>query len=352
MGAENVIALTRPHRARQHRDSRRPAQRAEPSSSGRRAKRSRAGAALGNEPVAAFFRSESAELLPADDEPRPKRPDEIVVTGHVTQVSYPGGTWRHAVAVGGHEIQVDFESRHEPPARVQVRLPHRRSVHLPGCSRPRETDPAARIERPVHRAFAAKEGEEETMKRRLQLLSGAIVGALVSVGAPAMAETLTVMTAGDQNMVDYINDYLAPKFEAENPGVTVQAVGTGPGDAGSQMIYERLSAQASAGAANRTSTSPSSTRRWPARWSARTCSRPTASDIDTGNLVSRDTADDGARHQRARLRHADVPQPDGDRLQSGARAESAEDLRRAVAWVKEHPASSSATTASRAGCRA
>jgi ABC-type uncharacterized transport system YnjBCD substrate-binding protein len=33
-----------------------------------------------------------------------------------------------------------------------------------------------------------------------------------------------------------------------NPGVTVRAVGTGPGDAGSQKIYERLSAQKQAGA--------------------------------------------------------------------------------------------------------
>lgn len=69
--------------------------------------------------------------------------------------------------------------------------------------------------------------------------------------APLKAETvLTVVTAGDQNMVDYVNDYLAPKFEAQNPGVKVRAAGTGPGDAGSQKIYEKLSAQASAGAAS------------------------------------------------------------------------------------------------------
>ena len=59
--------------------------------------------------------------------------------------------------------------------------------------------------------------------------------------------TLNVITAGDQNMVDYVNNYLAPKFEAMNPGVKVRAVGTGPGDAGSQKIYEKLSAQQKAG---------------------------------------------------------------------------------------------------------
>lgn len=70
-----------------------------------------------------------------------------------------------------------------------------------------------------------------------------VAGALA---IPASAQTLTVATAGDTNMVDYINDFLAPRFEAENPGVTVRALGTGPGDGGSQAIYERLAAQASA----------------------------------------------------------------------------------------------------------
>ena len=64
--------------------------------------------------------------------------------------------------------------------------------------------------------------------------------------APAFAQqpvTLSVVTAGDQNMVDYVTDYLGPMFEKEHPGVTVHAVGTGPGDAGSQKIYEKLEAQ-------------------------------------------------------------------------------------------------------------
>ena len=45
----------------------------------------------------------------------------------------------------------------------------------------------------------------------------------------AGAQTLNVVTAGDQNMVDYVNNYLGPKFEKLNPGVKVRAVGTGPG---------------------------------------------------------------------------------------------------------------------------
>jgi ABC-type uncharacterized transport system YnjBCD substrate-binding protein len=68
--------------------------------------------------------------------------------------------------------------------------------------------------------------------------------ALAAPVAPLSAQvTLNVVTAGDQNMVDYVNDVLGPRFEKLNPGVKVRAVGTGPGDAGSQKIYEKLVAQ-------------------------------------------------------------------------------------------------------------
>ncbi|KXF75099.1 ABC transporter substrate-binding protein [Paramesorhizobium deserti] len=81
------------------------------------------------------------------------------------------------------------------------------------------------------------------MKRLLQAML--VLGLAAS---PANAAELTVITAGDQNMVDYINEYLAPLFEEQNPGNTVRAVGTGPGDAGSQKILERFEAQKKAGA--------------------------------------------------------------------------------------------------------
>lgn len=66
---------------------------------------------------------------------------------------------------------------------------------------------------------------------------------------PLAAAELTVLTAGDQNMVDYVNEYLGPLFEKENPGTKVRVVGTGPGDAGSQKILERFEAQSKAGVA-------------------------------------------------------------------------------------------------------
>lgn len=81
------------------------------------------------------------------------------------------------------------------------------------------------------------------MKKLLQAML--VLGLAAS---PARAAELTVITAGDQNMVDYINEYLAPLFEKQNPGNTVRAVGTGPGDAGSQKIVERFEAQKKAGA--------------------------------------------------------------------------------------------------------
>ncbi len=60
----------------------------------------------------------------------------------------------------------------------------------------------------------------------------------------AQADTiLNVATAGDQNMVDYVKTWLGPKFEAAHPGVKVRVIGTGPGDAGSNKISEKLTAQ-------------------------------------------------------------------------------------------------------------
>jgi ABC-type uncharacterized transport system YnjBCD substrate-binding protein len=81
------------------------------------------------------------------------------------------------------------------------------------------------------------------------MLAAAFAVALALVGGPAGAQTLNVATAGDQNMVDYVKDYLGPLFEKSHPGVKVLAVGTGPGDSGSQKIYEKLDAQKKGGAA-------------------------------------------------------------------------------------------------------
>ncbi|MPR12522.1 extracellular solute-binding protein [Microvirga tunisiensis] len=82
---------------------------------------------------------------------------------------------------------------------------------------------------------------------RKSLLAAGLAALLMS--SATSAQTLNVATAGDQNMVDYIKDYLGPLFEKSHPGVKVVAVGTGPGDGGSQKIFEKLDAQKKAAAA-------------------------------------------------------------------------------------------------------
>ncbi|CAM3440258.1 extracellular solute-binding protein [Parendozoicomonas haliclonae] len=86
--------------------------------------------------------------------------------------------------------------------------------------------------------------------KKNNLLVSLCLTAMTSLGAgTASAETvLNVSTAGSQNMVDYVKEYLAPKFEASHPGVKVRVVGSGPGDAGSNKIYEKLNAQQKSGA--------------------------------------------------------------------------------------------------------
>lgn len=113
--------------------------------------------------------------------------------------------------------------------------------------------------------------------------------AAVAFVSTAQAQTLNVVTAGDTNMVDYINDFLAPRFEALHPGVTVRALGTGPGDGGSQAIYEKIAAQSGA-------------ERWDVdvavlhqRMAGQMVQEgllaPYRGDIATGALVTRDTAE-------------------------------------------------------------
>jgi putative spermidine/putrescine transport system substrate-binding protein len=128
------------------------------------------------------------------------------------------------------------------------------------------------------------------MKRGMQLCLGAMVaGALVAPAASA--QTLTVVTAGDQNMVDYINEYLGPLFEEQNPGVSVRALGTGPGDAGSQMIYERLAAQAQAGAQEWDVDVAVVHQKMAGQMVEEELLRPYRDKIETGELVTRETAE-------------------------------------------------------------
>ena len=118
-----------------------------------------------------------------------------------------------------------------------------------------------------------------------------IAALAVASTAPAAAQTtLNVVSAGDQNMVDYVNNYLGPKFEQQNPGVKVRAVGTGPGDSGSQKIFEKLEAQQKAGAATWDVDVAVVHQRGAATMVQDKLLMPYRSQVAAGNLVSRDTA--------------------------------------------------------------
>jgi ABC-type uncharacterized transport system YnjBCD substrate-binding protein len=133
------------------------------------------------------------------------------------------------------------------------------------------------------------------MKRLLSSTTAAAVAAFGLAGVLysgcALAQvTLNVVTAGDQNMVDYVNNFLGPKFEQQNPGVKVRAVGTGPGDAGSQKIQEKLEAQAKAGAAAWDVDVAVVHQRGAANMVKQSLLAPYRNDVAAGKLVSRDTA--------------------------------------------------------------
>jgi ABC-type uncharacterized transport system YnjBCD substrate-binding protein len=127
------------------------------------------------------------------------------------------------------------------------------------------------------------------MRFRQTLAATAAVALVAALPASAQV-TLNVVTAGDQNMVEYVTNYLGPKFESMNPGVKVRAVGTGPGDAGSQKIYEKLSAQQKAGAAAWDVDVAVIHQRGAATMVKENLLMAYRNDVAAGKMVSRDTA--------------------------------------------------------------
>ncbi|WP_142847543.1 extracellular solute-binding protein [Telmatospirillum sp. J64-1] len=124
-------------------------------------------------------------------------------------------------------------------------------------------------------------------------LKAAFAALAMAAAVPGLAQAQTVLnvaTAGDQNMVDYIRDYLGPKFEAAHPGVTVRANGTGPGDAGSQKIYEKLQAQAAAGRDNWDVDVAVVHQKMAGQMAEEGLLGKFSDDIATGKLATRDTA--------------------------------------------------------------
>src|SRR5512135_3185083 len=128
------------------------------------------------------------------------------------------------------------------------------------------------------------------MQLRNLFAIGTLAAALAVPAGVAAQTTLNVVTAGDQNMVDYVTNYLGPKFEKMNPGVKVRAVGTGPGDAGSQKIYEKLSAQQKAGTPTWDIDVAVIHQRGAATMVKENLLLPYRNDVAAGKMVTRDTA--------------------------------------------------------------
>lgn len=130
-----------------------------------------------------------------------------------------------------------------------------------------------------------------TSKTWVWALAGAALAVAPMAPHKAAAETvLNVATAGDQNMLDYITDYLGPMFEKQNPGVKVRAVGTGPGDAGSQKIFEKLEAQKQAGAKTWDLDVAVIHQKMAGQMVTNRLLAKYRGDIPTGKMVTRDTA--------------------------------------------------------------
>ena len=120
--------------------------------------------------------------------------------------------------------------------------------------------------------------------------AAASVIALTAAGGTKAETVLNVVTAGSENMVDYVTDYLGPMFEEQNPGVTVNVTGTGPGDAGSQKIFEKLDAQMKAGVEAWDVDVAVVHQKKAGDMVEASLLAPYRTDIETGSLVSRDTA--------------------------------------------------------------
>jgi len=142
----------------------------------------------------------------------------------------------------------------------------------------------------VRRPFTKEDTAMLSPSRRAFVLALGLTVAMATSAHAQRQVQLNIISAGDQNMVDYITDYLGPMFEKANPGVRVRAVGTGPGDAGSQKIWERIDAQKKANTAAWDVDVAVVHQRMAGQMVQEGLLTKYRSDVDTGKLVSRDTA--------------------------------------------------------------
>lgn len=77
----------------------------------------------------------------------------------------------------------------------------------------------------------------------------AFAGGTREAGAKAAPTKIVYMTAGDVNMLALGQNVIGPELNAKYPNIQVMTVHTGPGDAGSQLILEKLEAESKSGKA-------------------------------------------------------------------------------------------------------
>jgi len=72
-----------------------------------------------------------------------------------------------------------------------------------------------------------------------------VAGTLFAGGSSESSDQtrLVYMTAGDTNMLALGQNVLGPQFTAEHPDISLMTIHTGPGNAGSQRIFEKLLAE-------------------------------------------------------------------------------------------------------------
>jgi len=85
------------------------------------------------------------------------------------------------------------------------------------------------------------------------LLGGGVLAILIlgltSPGSAGEKIVLNVVTAGDTNMHELQKSVFGPAFVKQFPNVEVNAVGSGPGDPGSRVIFQKLKSQKDANVA-------------------------------------------------------------------------------------------------------
>ncbi|RKX72965.1 MAG: ABC transporter substrate-binding protein [Spirochaetes bacterium] len=91
------------------------------------------------------------------------------------------------------------------------------------------------------------------MKRFFTLFLGLLILSTGFLAAEGTAEgreektKLIYMTAGDVNMLALGQNVLGPQFSKKYPSIEVMTIHTGPGNAGSQLIYEKMLAEKKSG---------------------------------------------------------------------------------------------------------